>query len=431
MNIVPFANQAETATDLWTQILGVLGVIGMKALSSVVTIVVCTLIAYALRFAIRRIVRRIVAGAKSKAEVTDTRALERSPLADMRLVQRTRTLGTILQNIVNVILVVVAMVLIVNIVEPTLLGSLTLLTAAVGAGLGFGAQNIVKDVLNGIFIVAEDQVGIGDVVELRLAAGGATGVVEYVSVRVTQVRDVNGTLWYVRNGEVTHLGNMSQGWARAIVDLGVPADADVPAVEDALLAAAQGLAKDPKWRTRVLEKPEIWGLESIDGDALVIRVVMKTRTNAMDDVAQELRMRLRDTMIGLDLTVPSLASVQLAGSEGARRVHGANPPRTRPTPVASAPVVPERGFWRKKKTEGDKATPSVPPTTRPAPTGSPASRPAAPKAPAKPKTPPSAPQSMPLPPQPDPEKKPQDLETPQEPQAPDAPQDPQNPGDER
>jgi small conductance mechanosensitive channel len=156
------------------------------------------------------IVKRIVQGAKTKANVDDTQALERSPLASVRLVQRTRTLGSILQNIVNVAIVIVALTLIVLVLNKDALGSLTLLSAAVGAGLGFGAQNIVKDVLNGIFIVAEDQVGIGDVVDLGLA----TGVVEYVSVRVTHVRDVNGTLWYVRNGEITRIGNMSQGWSR-------------------------------------------------------------------------------------------------------------------------------------------------------------------------------------------------------------------------
>ncbi len=294
MNMLLSALAAAKVADWWTDALKVLGVIGMKALSCVIVIAVCVLIAYALRFVIRRIVRRIVAGAKSKANVDDTQALERSPLADMRLVQRTRTLGSILQNIVNVALVIIAIILVVNTVDSSLLGSLTLLTAAVGAGLGFGAQNIVKDVLNGIFLVAEDQIGIGDVVELKLSAGGATGVVEYVSVRVTQVRDVNGTLWYVRNGEITHLGNMSQGWARAIVDLGVPADADLAAVEAAVLGTAQTLAKDPKWRTRIIEKPELWGLESITGEALVVRIVIKTRANTMDDVAQELRARLQE-----------------------------------------------------------------------------------------------------------------------------------------
>ena len=372
---------AET-TDIgtfWARVVSFLGAVGMNLLACAGVIVGCVLAAILLRLLIRRVVRRIVESAKSRARVDDTQALERSPLADMRLVQRTRTLGTILQNIVNVVLGIVAIILVVSILAPNIIGSLTLLTAAIGAGLGFGAQNIVKDVLNGMFIVAEDQIGIGDVVDLGLA----TGVVEYVSVRITQVRDVNGTLWYVRNGEVTRIGNMSQGWARAIIDLGVPPDADVPAVEEALLAAAQGLAKDPKWRTRIVEKPEVWGLESVTGDALVIRVVMKTRANAMDDVARELRMRLRSAVDDLGVAVPSLNSVTLTGPEGARRVRGANPPRTRPTAVTGVPAVPERGFWRRRKPADEPTTPVTPPAgSRPASgtrTTSPSSQPSSPK----------------------------------------------------
>lgn len=333
----------------WEDVLATLLAVGGRALTVAVIIAGCVLVAFVLRLVIRRVVQRIVNSAKSKARVDDTQALERSPLADMRLVQRTRTLGTILQNIVNVMLVVIAIALVVNYLAPTLLGSLTLLTAAIGAGLGFGAQNIVKDVLNGIFLVAEDQIGIGDVVDLGLASG----VVEYVSVRVTQVRDVNGTLWYVRNGEVTRIGNMSQGWARAIVDLGVQPDADLELVEATLLETAQDLAKDPKWRTRIIERPEVWGLESIDGDALVVRVVMKTRANAMDDVAQELRRRLRAALTEKDVLIPRMTSVTLSGLDGARRVRGANPPKTRPNPVTGVPPVAERGIWRRKKT-GDR-----------------------------------------------------------------------------
>ncbi|MFS2281412.1 mechanosensitive ion channel domain-containing protein [Microbacterium sp. OR21] len=330
----------------WETILGVLVDVGWNALAVAIIIAVCALTALLLRLVIRRVVQRIVNSAKTKARVDDTQALERSPLADMRLVQRTRTLGTILTNIVNVILVVVAIVLVVNHLNKDLLGSLTLLTAAVGAGLGFGAQNIVKDVLNGLFLVAEDQIGIGDVVDLGLASG----VVEYVSVRITQVRDVNGTLWYVRNGEVTRIGNMSQGWARAIVDLGVSPDADLELVEKTMLETAQNLAKDPKWRTRIIAKPEIWGLESIDGDALVVRVVMKTRANAMDDVSQELRRRLRADLAEKEIGVPRLAAVTLSGLEGARRVRGANPPVTKPNPVTGVPRIADRGIWRRKKT---------------------------------------------------------------------------------
>jgi len=315
--------------------------VGLKLMWVAIIIVVCFALSWVLRFVIRRIVARIVNGAKNRAQVDDTRSIDVSPLAQVRIVQRTRTLGTILQNITNVALVIIALILIINVVAPSVLGSLTLLSAAVGAGLGFGAQNIVKDVLNGIFIVAEDQIGIGDVVDVGLA----TGVVEYVSVRVTHVRDVNGTLWYVRNGEITRIGNMSMGWSRVIIDLAVPVDVDVETVETTLLDTAKELAKDSKWRSRIIERPEIWGLESITGDALVIRLVMKTRANAKDDVARELRMRLKHAIDGMGIKLPAMNTITLSGVEGARRVKGANPPRTKPV----ATSTPERPIWKARK----------------------------------------------------------------------------------
>jgi moderate conductance mechanosensitive channel len=348
---------AVFTAEFWTDVGEFFVRFGLNILNVVIIVAVCAGIAWLLRFVIRRVVRRVVSGAKSKANVDDTQALDRSPLAAVRLVQRTRTLGTILQNIVNVALVIIALVLVVGVLAPDILASLTLLTAAIGAGLGFGAQNIVKDVLNGIFIVAEDQVGIGDVVDLGLA----TGVVEYVSVRITHVRDVNGTLWYVRNGEITRIGNMSQGWSRVIIDLAVPVDADIDEVESAMLAAAKSLAKNPKWRSRVIEEPEVWGLESVSGDALVIRLVMKTRAGAKDDVARELRMRLKHAIDELGLTLPQLNSIQLTGLEGAQRVRGANPPKTKPTPVPAKGH--DRPVWKPRR---KKSEPSEPATDEPA-----------------------------------------------------------------
>lgn len=354
----------------WTDLLALLTDAGGRLLAAAAIIVGSFLLAWILRFVIRRIVNRIVNGAKNKANVDDTQALDRSPLAAVRLVQRTRTLGSILQNIVNVAIGIVAIILIINVIAPGILGSLALLTAAIGAGLGFGAQNIVKDVLNGIFIVAEDQIGIGDVVDLGLA----TGIVEYVSVRITHVRDVNGTLWYVRNGEITRIGNMSQGWSRVIIDLAVPVDADIDEVEAAMLEAAKDLAKEPKWRTRIIEKPEVWGLESVSGDALVIRLVMKTRANAKDDVARELRVRLKRAIDAMGLTLPQLNSIVLSGLEGAQRIRGANPPKTRPTPIAGeAAPLPERPIWKPKRTR--KTAPSAESATADPPTPPPADTP--------------------------------------------------------
>lgn len=333
---------------------------GSLLLNIAVIIVVCFLISWILRLVIRRLVHTIVSGAKKNAKVDDTQALDRSPLAAVRLVQRTRTLGSILGNVVNITLVIVALVLIVSTAAPGALGSLALLTAALGAGLGFGAQNIVKDVLNGIFLVAEDQIGIGDVVDLGLA----TGIVEYVSVRVTHVRDVNGTLWYVRNGEVTRIGNMSQGWSRVIIDLGVPVDTDIDEVETAILETALAMSKDGKWRSRILERPEIWGLESISGEAMIIRLVMRTRANAKDDVAQDLRVRLKAALDELGIKLPQLNSIVLTGNDGAQRVRGARPPRTRPVTTApAAPAPPERVLWRPKRT--NKSGPEDKPGTTP------------------------------------------------------------------
>lgn len=349
----------------WDAIVPVLQEVGWRALQVAIIVVAALLIAIILRAVIRRVVDRIVSGAKNRARVDDTQALERSPVAQVRVVQRTRTLGSILQNIVGVTIIIVALLLIVSVINPDILGSLTLLTAAIGAGLGFGAQNIVKDVLNGIFIVAEDQVGIGDVVDVGLA----TGIVEYVSVRVTHVRDVNGTLWYVRNGEITRIGNLSQGWSRIIVDVGVPVDSDVDEVEHALQDAAAGLAKDPKWRSRIVDRPEVWGLEAVTGETLVLRVVIRTRAHSKDDVAKELRVRVKRATDDLGLAA-TISSVRLEGHDGAHRVRGANPPKTKPTPV---PIATERPVWRPKlRPRRSRENPPPPGTTpRPDPTTGP------------------------------------------------------------
>jgi small conductance mechanosensitive channel len=290
-------------------------------------------LAWILRVIIRRVVRQIVNGVKKTQNVQDTQALVASPLAAVRVVQRTRTIGTVLSNVVNVTIGIIAVILIINTAAPTALGSLALLTAALGAGLGFGAQNIVKDVLNGLFMVMEDQLGVGDIVDL----GSATGVVEAVGIRVTQVRDVNGTLWFVRNGEILRVGNMSQGWARIIIDLAVPYDTDVEAVQAKMLETANALATSPKWRSRIIEKPEVWGLESISEDALILRIVIKSRTTARDDVSRELRMRLKESLDEMGVKLPALNTIVLSGFDGAASVTGARPPRTKPVAVVEAP----------------------------------------------------------------------------------------------
>ena len=320
------------AIDGWTAFWAtVYGISRMTFVQVILIIVVAVVLRIVLRLVIDRVVDRIVSGVKRRQKVADTQALMTSPLSAVRIVQRTRTLGSVLNNIVAVVLVVVAILSIITTINDKILGSFTVITAALGAGLGFGAQNIVKDVLNGLFMVAEDQLGVGDVVDL----GPAIGVVETVGIRITQIRDVNGTVWFVRNGEIVRVGNMSQGWSRVIMDLAVPYDTDVAAVQDRMHSIAEQLAGDPQWRSRILEKPQIWGIESISAEAIVIRLVVKTRPGAKGDVARELRSRLKSGLDAMGIPLPSLNSIVLSGFEGAESIHGARPPRTAPNPIAS------------------------------------------------------------------------------------------------
>lgn len=281
----------------------------------VVAIVIAAIVLrIVLHFVIRRVVNRVVSGVKKRQNVDDTQSLSSSPLAAMRIVQRTRTLGSVLNNVVTVVVVVVALLLVVTAIDASILGSFAIITAALGAGLGFGAQNIVKDVLNGLFMVAEDQLGVGDLVDL----GPAVGVVEAVGIRITRIRSVDGTAWFVRNGEILRVGNMSMDWSRVLIDLAIPYSSDVDAVQDAMLGAAVEMSTSSTWRSRIIEKPEIWGIESISAEALVVRLVVKTRTSAKYDVGRELRLRLKRALDHLGVDLPPLNRVVFNGLTGAQ-----------------------------------------------------------------------------------------------------------------
>jgi small conductance mechanosensitive channel len=297
-------------------------------------LVIAVILRVVLQFVIRRVVNRVVSGVKKKQNVDDTQALQHSPIHAARIVQRTRALGGVFSSVVTTVVVISAVILIISVAAPQATAAFSLITAALGAGLGFGAQNVVKDVLNGLFMVSEDQLGVGDVVDL----GPATGVVEAVGIRITQIRDVNGTLWFVRNGEILRVGNLSQGWARVIIDLAVPYEADTETVQATMLDTATTLRDEAKWKKLILERPEIWGIESVSADAVVIRLVVKVRAGSKDDVARELRARLKKALDDLGVKLPKLNSIVLTGYEGAGSITGARPPKTANLPVALKPA---------------------------------------------------------------------------------------------
>ncbi|MEO6942271.1 MAG: mechanosensitive ion channel domain-containing protein [Terrimesophilobacter sp.] len=269
---------------------------------TVLLIVVGTFVVrWLLLLILRRSIERVISGVKKSHNVEQTQELASAPLRAARIVQRTRTLGTVINSSLTVVLLGAALVLILDVLGVPVLGILGA-AGVVAAGLAFGAQNLVKDILNGMFMVFEDQFGIGDVVDL----GVASGTVESVGVRITSIRDVNGTLWHVRNGEILRVGNKSQGWARVIIDLAVPYNADLDAVKDAILTTAKLLTTDPEWRRKIIENPEIWGVESVTAEAIVIRLAVKTRSADQWNVARELRLRVKLALDQLGVSVPSL-----------------------------------------------------------------------------------------------------------------------------
>src|SRR5690554_6080911 len=276
-------------------------------LKVVLVLIVAFVLNWALRILIHRTVDRVVNGAKKKHSVNDTQALISSPLAAARIVQRTRALGTVFNSAVTAMITIVVVLLLVSIVFPNATGAFAIVSAAIGAGLGFGAQNIVKDVLNGIFMVAEDQLGVGDIADL----GEATGTVEEVGLRITKVRSVDGTLWFVRNGEILRVGNFSHDWARVIIDLPAPYTADIATIQEKLLQTANTMANSAAWKSKILEKPEIWGIESVSAEAIVIRLVMKARPSEQWAVARELRLRLKLALAldEININLPALNRV--------------------------------------------------------------------------------------------------------------------------
>ena len=141
-----------------------------------------------------------------------------------------------------------------------------------GLAIGFGAQNLVKDFLSGVMMMIEDQYGVGDAVDL----GEAIGTVENVGLRVTRVRDVDGTVWYVRNGEILRVGNQSQNWARTVLDINVGYGEDLVRVREVLQEVAHGLWEDEDYKDVIIEEPEVWGVQDLSPDAVVMRVTLKT-----------------------------------------------------------------------------------------------------------------------------------------------------------
>ena len=263
--------------------------------------------AFILRWFVNRAIGRIVsrtANATRRQQTSEKRrgrvlADAAGALVSERRRQRAETIGSVLRSISSFVILGMAFVTVMGELGFEL-GPLLASAGVAGVALGFGAQSLVRDFLSGIFMILEDQYGVGDLID----TGEAIGTVEEVSLRVTRLRDGSGVVWYVRNGEILRIGNHSQGWSTGIVDVSVAYSEDIPRVQELIRTAADALAEDEAWRDKIIEDPLVAGVESVTGNSVTIRVIIKCTPNDHWGVQRELRERIKEVFDREGIRVP-------------------------------------------------------------------------------------------------------------------------------
>ena len=249
----------------------------------------------------RRFIRRWITSlaARSAANEGSTVLGGLGGTTSLRGATRTRTIGNVSRGLVSALIWAVAFLLILGTYDVDL-GPLIAGAGIAGVALGFGAQSMVKDFLAGFFMLIEDQFGVGDVIDV----GEATGTVEGFTLRSTTVRDVNGTVWHVPNGEILRVGNKSQQWARALLDISVAYGSDLRLAEQTIKAAADEVRERPEWKDVILEDPEVWGVERLDPDGVAMRLVIKTQPGEQWDLMRALRLRIKESLDVAGIEIP-------------------------------------------------------------------------------------------------------------------------------
>lgn len=255
-----------------------------------IRIVVIAVIAFVLNRMLRAFTSHIVVPAKTQARVAQARE------------QQTRTMAGVLYSAGTIVILLGSVLMIL----PEFNFTITPLAAVAGLGslaLGFGAQYLVRDLINGFFIVTEDQYGIGDTVQMN----GETGRVEHITLRRTVIRNAKGALVTIPNGQVGQVANLSRDWSQHFLDVTVPSEADIPKALIALEKAAAGMREDTAWTPLLVDGPRVLGVESLALTGATLRLQFRSAPTRNDDVARELRRRI--------LLETERAGVPLAGSQ--------------------------------------------------------------------------------------------------------------------
>jgi len=306
----------------------VLGWLSEKPLQILAIVVVAYLCNRLLRSMIERTGRRMAANADRLGGYMPE-GLKTSQV-DGRSVARAATMSTIARSIATAVVTIGAAAWILAVLGVSLAAILAS-AGVVGVALGFGAQNLVRDVLAGWFILAEDRYGVGDVID---AGPPSVGTVERVTLRSSRLRDINGTVWHVANGEIPRVGNKSQSWSRAVVDVVVASDADLETARAILRDVGAELRSDPDWSEVVTSEPNVLGVQRIDPLGVTLRVLADTSPGEQFPVEREFRLRVLRAFeaAGVPLAAPYSGSAPAGGPTGVPPTLGSGDPGGDPPP---------------------------------------------------------------------------------------------------
>ncbi|NKS63572.1 mechanosensitive ion channel [Rhodococcus hoagii] len=280
-----------------------------------IEIAVYIVIALVLRFVLHRVVDRATRE-RPGGEPGLLRPLrERLPagtrdsVAAQRRAQRARTIGSVLKSGVSIVTLTWCVLQILTVFSVNV-APLVASAGVVGVALGFGAQNLVRDFLTGMFMLLEDQYGVGDIIDV----GEASGTVETVGLRVTTIRDLNGTLWYCRNGEIARVGNMSQGHAVAVIDLPIAPGAAVPRATEVALTAAIEASEDDAIADAVLERPQMLGVNGVTAESVMLRLTARVKPGQQWAVQRYITQAVLAAFDEHDIAAPLAALAAMRGS---------------------------------------------------------------------------------------------------------------------
>ena len=314
------ADQGESAVERW------LDAIALRAIDAGLIALGAVIVIFLGRLVISALTRSIAAGSalspkarraleKARLDVGSRDPVEARLQAERRR-QRARTIRTVLNSTLVAVVLATAVLMLLEIagvpVAPLLASA-----GIAGVALGFGAQSLVKDVLAGVFMLVEDQYGVGDIVDL----GEASGSVEDVGLRVTRLRSLDGTVWFVPNGAIVRVGNMTKVYSRALVEVRLSYDTDLEVAKQAMLdAVAAARASDPEVDAAILAEPEVPGIEAFDYDALVLRVLVQVAPTSQWNVMRAIRREMRTIFAqrGVAMAVPD-HTLYLDNSHPAKR----------------------------------------------------------------------------------------------------------------